>query len=295
MVLTGVNRSVGTPVNIQPDHQDTVLFRDTGMIQLYVEDAQEAYDAHVQAFRIAEDRDVLLPVLVCVDGWTISHTFEPVEVEEQEKIDAFLPPYKPLYHLDPKKPYTFGSISIDKDLMEFRYLHEEAIQGAKAKIEAIAREFEKTFGRYYGGLTQSYKTEDADIVFVAMGSIIGTLKEAVDELRAQGKKVGVLKVRSYRPFPVEEIRAALANAKVACVIDRAISIGFGAGPLTIDTQAALYGPNAPQVLPFYAGLGGKDVELKHVAEMVAKAEKAAAGEAVSAEPEYVNINWNLVS
>jgi len=294
VVLTGVNRSVGTPVNIQPDHQDTILFRDTGMIQLYVEDAQDAYDTHLQAFKIAEDRDVLLPVLVAVDGWTISHTFEPVELEDQAKVDAFLPPYKPLYHLDPKQPFSFGNISIDKDLMEFRYLHEEAMQGAKAKIEAVAREFEQAFGRFYGGLIQTYKTEDADIVLVAMGSIVGTLKEAVDKMRAAGKKVGVLKIRSYRPFPEAEVRKALANAKVACVMDRAISIGFG-GPLTIDVKAALYGPQAPQVLPFFAGLGGKDVEIKHVEETVAKAEAAAAGDKVPTGPEFVNINWNLVS
>jgi len=293
VVITGMNRSVSTPVSIQPDHQDTITFRDTGMIQLYVEDSQDAYNTHIQAFKIGEDRDILLPVLVAADGWTISHTFEPVETFPQEEIDAFLPPYNPLYKLDPKEPVTFGAIAMAHNLMEFRYLHHQVMHHAKKKVEEVAREFKERFGQDYGGLIQEYRTDDAEVILVAMGSLVGTLKDAVDEMRETGTRVGVLKIRCYRPFPDEEIRRVLSRARTVCVLDRSISQGYG-GPLTIDVKAALHNQRGPQVLSFMAGLGGKDVTIESVKGIVEKAQKVADGIPVDEEPEFVNMNWNIV-
>lgn len=272
VVLTGVNRTVSAPITIQPDHQDTMALRDTGVIQIHVENSQEAYAAHIQAFKLAEDHDILLPVMVCMDGWILTHSFERVKLEDQELIDKFLPPFVPKYRLDTKNPLTYGAYA-DDEVPEFRLMMHFAQEKAKAKIEAIAREYEKAFGDYFGGVIEEYRCKDAAIILVAMGSVIGTLKDAADKLRNENIKVGVLKVRSYRPFPGKEILEAVQNAKIVTVLDKSLSVGQG-GPLATDVKAAFFNKKTPPVLGCIAGMGGRDMSLSLIKEILEKSQKA---------------------
>jgi pyruvate ferredoxin oxidoreductase alpha subunit len=288
VVFTGANRQVTAPIGLQPEHQDSMSFRDAGIIELYVEDVQEAYDTHVQAFKIAEDHQVLLPVIVCVDGFVLTHVYESVRLFDQDAIDAFLPPYQPVHYLTPDKPMIFGSISDDSNTPEFRYLTQQAILRAQDKIETAAREYESIFGQYHGGLIDTYATEDAEIILTAMGSTVGTLREAVDILRGEGVKVGLVKVRCFRPFPAEALRKALGRAGIVAVLDRALSFGFQ-GVLAMEVKAALY--DAPQdqrplVLGTMAGYGGREVTLESVRDIVNKAQRALDAGHVSAGETY---------
>jgi pyruvate ferredoxin oxidoreductase alpha subunit len=259
VVLTAANRQLSAPIGLQPEHQDSQVLRDSGLIQLYVESGQEAYDAHIQAFKIAEDHRVLLPVMVCVDGYTLTHVYEPVTTFDQAAIDAFLPAYEPLHYLAPERPMTFGGIADETNALEFHYLIQEAMLNAKKVIEGVAREYETAFGQFHGGLIDCHETEDAEIIFVAMGSTISTLREAVDRLRGEGIKVGLVKVRCYRPFPSDEVRRAVKGAAAVVVLDRALSMGFQ-GILATDVKASLYdAPDRPLVLGMLAGYGGREV------------------------------------
>ena len=297
VVFTGANRQITAPIGLQPDHQDTLSLRDAGIIELYVEDVQEAYDTHVQAFKIAEDHDVLLPVIVCVDGFILTHVFEPVRIFDQASVDAFLPPYKPLHYLTPEKPMVFGSISDDANTSEFRYMTQQAILRAKEKIEAVGREYESVFGHYHGGLIDTYAAEDAEVILVAMGSTVGTLREAVDVLRGQGVRVGLVKVRCFRPFPGEALRQALGHAGAVAVLDRALSIGFQ-GVLATEVKAALYdapGDQRPLVLGMLAGFGGREVTLDSVREIVDRCRRALdAGRAPADEAQFIGLRPELL-
>jgi pyruvate ferredoxin oxidoreductase alpha subunit len=288
-VFTGANRQVSTPIGLQPDHQDTMSFRDAGIIELYVETVQEAYDTHVQAFKIAQDHDILLPVMVCVDGFVLTHVYEPVKTFEQADVDAFLPPYEPIHYVTPEKPMVFGSGTDDLNTMEFHYMNHQAVLRARDKIEAVAREFESAFGHYRGGLIDTYATEDAEVILVAMGSVIGTLREAVDVLRREGVKVGLVKVRSYRPFPAEVLRQAIRHASVVAVLDRALSFGYQ-GVLATDVKAALYnGQRGPLVLGLMAGFGGREVNLDTVSEIVTRAQEALKMGHIPPETEFIGL------
>lgn len=271
IVLTCANRALSSPLSIWNDQQDSMLVRDSGWLQLYAEDIQEAVDMHVQAYRIAEDYDILLPVMVCMDGFRLTHTFEPVEIPSQEDVDKFIPAYKPLYYLTPKNPLTFGAFTEPDKYMETRYMIYDALEKAKVMIEKVAKEFGKSFGRYSGGLIDCYKVDDASIVLVSMGSIIGTFKEVADEMREKGKKVGVLKVRSFRPFPDEEIYNALKNAENIAVFDKNISLG-SEGILCSQIKSAFCNKQKkPVVNGFVFGLGGRDISkdrIKEIAERV---------------------------
>lgn len=270
VVLTGANRQITAPLGLQPDHQDTMSLRDSGIIQLYVEDVQEAYDTHIQAFRIAEDRDVLLPVMVCADGFVLTHVFEPVRIFDQETVDAFLPPYSPVHYLSPERPMVFGSYTDDANTLEAHYLNQQAILGAAEKVEAVAAAYRAAFGNHHGGLIDTYATDDAEVILVAMGSVIGTLREAVDGLRAKGIKVGLLKVRCFRPFPTAAVRAAVRHAGAVVVFDRALSLG-SQGVLATDLKAALYdapSDERPLAIGLMAGYGGREVTLDTVSEVV---------------------------
>lgn len=271
VVITCVNRSVSAPLNIWNDQQDSVTVRDAGIIQLYAEDNQEALDMHIQAFGIAEDHRVLLPVMVCLDGFVLSHTYEPVDVPSEELVDAFLPPYDPLYYLDPSNPMTLGAHAGPELYHEIRYQLDQATRGAKEVVIAAAREFSHHFDRPQGELVEAYRCEDADTVFVAMGSVIGTLKDTVDALREEGERAGVLKVRCYRPFPSEEIAEALADAARVVVLEKAVSMG-GEGILAADLRSALYGrPQQPPVHTAVIGLGGRDVTPDTIREALSRA------------------------
>jgi len=259
VVLTCANRAISSPLNIWNDHQDSMACRDTGWIQLYAEDNQEVADMHFQAYRIAEDHRVLLPVMVCMDGFILTHAFEPVEIPEQDEVNKYLPSYQPVYRLDPAQPLSLGAFCEPSMYMETRYQLSLALERSKPVIEEAAKEFEAAFGRYSGGLIETYRLDDATEVFVGMGSMMSNVKEMVDELRAQGRRVGVLRVRSFRPFPSQEIVQALAQAERVAVLEKAVSLG-SAGILASEIRAtlALNGQQTP-VFGFVVGLGGRDV------------------------------------
>jgi len=270
-VITGVNRAISVPISIQVDHQDTISLRDSGVIQFYVESSQEAYDTHIAAFKIAEDPGILLPVSVCMDGWILTHSYERVSFLEQEEVDRFLPPFKPKNFLDVNDPKSWGSYAEEDVLMEFKYSIHRAMQYGKERIKEIFSELATITGRDHGGLIEAYRTRDAEVILVAMGSMVGTIKEAIDKLRSQGQRVGLIKIRCYRPFPFEDILDNIKVAKVVAVMDANFSMG-SEGALGMDLKAKLCGRRgAPLVLECVAGLGGREVNEKRVLEIVERA------------------------
>jgi len=272
-VMTGVNRAVSAPISIQVDQQDTISLRDSGLIQLYVESSQEAYDTHIAAFKIAEDPEIMLPVLVCMDGWILTHSYERVSFLKQEEVDGFLPPFKPANFLDVDDPKTWGSYAEEDVLMEFRYAIHKAMQYGKRRIKEIFSELAEITGRDHGGLIETYRTEDAEVILMAMGSMVGTIKETVDKLRSQGQLVGLIKIRCYRPFPFEDILENIKGAKIVAVMDANFSMG-SEGALGMDLKAKLCGrPGAPLVVDFIAGLGGREVNEDRIMEIVEKAQE----------------------
>jgi len=294
VVLTTVNRAVSAPITIQPDHQDSMTLRDPGIIQIHVESIQEAYDTHIQAFRIAEDKEIMLPIMVCMDGWILSHSFEVVTMLPDDEISAFVGNFKPEQRLDIKKPLTYGAYADEDRLMEYRYTLMVAQQKAKGKIEEIATEFRQTFGRCSGGLIDSYRCEDADILFMAMGSLVSTIRVVVDEMRNEGHKVGLVKVRSYRPFPTEAIRLSCQNAKAIAVIDKSISINIG-GILATEVKSAYYHqPKRPRIISFLAGLGGKEVNRLSLRQMHAQSLQICKQDVWIDEPIFVGLNKDIL-
>ncbi|HEX2924041.1 MAG TPA: transketolase C-terminal domain-containing protein [Chloroflexota bacterium] len=258
VVMTCANRAVSSPINIWNDQQDSYSVRDSGWIQLHAEDNQEAVDLHLQAYKIAENAKIELPVMVCMDGFVLTHSYEPVDLPEQAAMDAFLPSWKATRILDPKDPKTFGMYS-EEGYTETRFAIEQSMIDAKGVIEAVSADFERTFGRHAGGLMQGYRMDDAEIVLMATGSIVGLLKSVADDLRAKGKKVGVLKLVSFRPFPGEELAKALKGVKKVAVFEKAVSVG-GPAIVASELRSALYQePVRPEVSSFVVGLGGKDI------------------------------------
>lgn len=259
MVMAVANRGLAAPWTIWADHQDTIACRDAGWIQLYVETAQEALDTCLQAYKIAAHPEVLTPVMVCLDGYVLSHTEEVVDVPDQGTVDRFLPPGEPEYAVDTRRPRVFG-VGAGPDLYPaFKYYQQQAMLRSKEVIAAIDREFRDHFGRGYGGLVDPYYCHGAAVVLVVLGATAGTAREAVDRLRQQGEGVGLLRLRSFRPFPAEEIRSLLGGARVVAVLDRDCSFGYE-GVLATEIKAALCGvPGAPLVAGFVGGLGGRDI------------------------------------
>jgi pyruvate ferredoxin oxidoreductase alpha subunit len=255
IVMTVANRALGAPINIWNDHSDSMSQRDCGWLQLYAEDNQEAADLHVQAFRIAEE--LSLPVMVCMDGFILTHAFERIDVPEAEPVDAFLPPFEPHQLLDPAEPMTIGAMVGPEAFAEVRYLsHAKQLQ-ALDTIPAVAAEFEAAFGRPSGGLVRGYRTEDAETVVVALGSVLGTIEDAIDELRDEGVKIGALALKSFRPFPMEAVREALAGARRVVVLEKALAVGRG-GIVAADVGMAVAGLNL-QLHTVIAGLGGRAI------------------------------------
>ncbi|HHY35820.1 MAG TPA: pyruvate ferredoxin oxidoreductase [Firmicutes bacterium] len=272
VVMTITNRTVSTPLSIQPDHQDSMAIRDAGLIQFYVESLEEAYATHIQAFRVAEDPDVLLPAMVCMDGWILTHCYEPIQVPTAEEVDSYLPPFRPVQSLDPDRPLSWGAFVDDDSYMEYRWSVVEAMERAKAKIREVSRDYAARFGRSYGELVEPYCAEDAEIVLVAMGSVAGTMKETVDALIARGRKVGLVRIRCFRPFPWEDIVSSAPRAKVFAVLDRSVSLG-GQGQIAADLRGYLHGQKSPAVIGFIGGIGGRDISPKAVEDMVALTER----------------------
>ncbi len=292
IVMTVANRALGAPLNIWNDQQDSIGARDVGWLQIYAENVQEAADATPQAYKICEDPDILTPIMVCMDGFILTHVYEPVELLDKDAIKGFLPDFKPANILDPANPITFGAFADPSTYTEFRYQQYEAQKRALVKIENVAKEFGETFGRYYGGLIDTYRSDDADIVIVTLGSVIGTIKDAIDQMRSDGLAVGLVKVRCYRPFPVEALRKALKDASVIAVLEKDVSIGNEAG-LLVDLKAAFYNSKIRiPIIGFTAGLGGRDITVNDIRKMVDKA--AAARKGIEHEFEFLTLRTEIL-
>jgi pyruvate ferredoxin oxidoreductase alpha subunit len=288
VVIVVANRAVSAPINIWCDHQDAVTVRDAGWIQLWAEDNQEAYDMCLQAYRIGETPEVSLPVMVNFDGFILTHAFEPVDVIEQKDADAFLPPYKPAQYLTTKNPLTFGLL-VDPDYYaETRYRLQVAMEDSKKVIEDVADEFKNKFGRYSGGLIEKYRLDDADTAVVSMGSVSGTIKDVVDSLRDEGKKIGVLRIRALRPFPKEAIFAGLKDVKKIIIMEKNISLGLE-GMLATEIKACFYAKEKqPKVSGYIVGLGGRDIPQDSIRNTILKAEKELA------QAEFVDLKHQLI-
>ncbi len=268
IVMTVANRAIGAPINIWNDHSDAMSQRDCGWIQLYAESNQEAVDLHLQAYRLAEE--VSLPVMVCMDGFVLTHAVEQVDSPSQEQTDAFLPPYRPQQVLDPAEPVTIGAMVGPEAFFEVRYLAHAKQMQALDRIPEIADEFERQFGRRSGGLLRGYRLEDAETVVVALGSVAGTIEEVVDELREQGRRVGLLAVKSFRPFPLDEVRAALGGARRVIVLEKALAVGIG-GILAANVRMALSGIELDGHTVI-GGLGGRPITRASLHSVLAEAE-----------------------
>lgn len=259
IVLTLVNRTLSGPININCDHTDGMGARDTGWIQIYAENNQEVYDNLLQAYRIAEHKDVRLPIMICQDGFITSHAVENIELMEDEPIKEFVGEYQPKeYMLNPGKPVSVGPYSVTNYVMEGRKNQLTALENAKQVILDVAKEYAQISGREYG-LFEEYRTEDADYIMLMIGSAAGTAKQAVDELREEGKKAGVLKLRVFRPFPAEEIVEALRGCKAVAILDRCESYNGNGGPLGAEVMAGLYRKKLYiNATNYIYGLGGRD-------------------------------------
>jgi pyruvate ferredoxin oxidoreductase alpha subunit len=277
IVMAMANRSLSGPISIWNDHGDLMMARDSGWIQIVAENGQEAFDLTIQAFKIAEDHRVLLPVIVNLDGFTLSHVIEPIEILSQEEVDKYLPPYKPKMWLDLKNPITMGAVGIPDVYTEAKKAQDEALKGAKPVVIEAWAEFAKLFGRKYQPV-ETYKTEGADTLLVTMGSTSETAMTAVDAMRAAGRKVGIVRIRLYRPFPREEFLAAIKGAKQLAVMDRALAMsGMETGPLATEIKSILYDQaQKPYVWNFIAGLAGRDITVENFTEMADGVEAAAA-------------------
>ena len=255
IVMTVANRAIGAPINIWNDHTDAMSQRDCGWIQLFAETNQEALDLHIQAFRLGEE--LSLPVMVCMDGFILTHAYERMDVPEQAAVDAFLPPYEPRQVLDPREPVSIGAMVGPEAFMEVRYLAHAKQMRALERIPQLAREFQGIFGRESGGLVRGYRLDEADTVVIALGSVLGTIKDTVDEMRDRGVKVGVLGIVSFRPFPLAAVRAALSEAKRFVVLEKSLAVGIG-GIVATNVRLALDGLDL-KGYTIIAGLGGRAI------------------------------------
>ena len=294
IVLYNANRALSAPINIWNDQQDSISARDAGWIQFYGENNQEALDLMLMSFKVAEDPRVLLPAMTCIDAFICTHTFEPVDIPDQKEVDEFLPPYKPTHvKLDPDDPWTLGPFGVPEVYKELRYMQHLAMKEANKVIDEVFKEFEKKFGRKYQKV-EAYKTEDAEIVLLTMGSVSGTTKEAVDEMRKKGKKVGVAKLTVLRPFPFEEINSIIKNAKVVGILEKNISMGYG-GAVYADLSGALINEKErPILIDFIVGLGGRDIVIDSIEEIIKICEDARDGKRIE-RPVWIGLNKELIS
>ena len=286
IVMTVANRAIGAPINIWNDHSDSMSQRDCGWIQLYAETNQEALDLHLQAFRLAEELST--PVMVCMDGFILTHAVERIDIPDQLAVDAFLPPFVPRQMLDPDEPISIGAMVGPEAFMEVKYLEHAKQMQALELIPAIAADFKQAFGRDSGGLIHSYRAQDAETIVVALGSVLGTIQDTVDELRDQGMKIGAVGITSFRPFPLDALRAALGHAQRVVVLEKALAVGIG-GIVTANVRMALTGI----VLHGYtviAGLGGRPITVASLRELF---QQAAADEL---EPlTFLDMDWEVVN
>lgn len=291
IVMVNANRALSAPLNIWCDQQDSMAVRDCGWVQLHCENNQEIIDTTIQAFRVAES--LSLPVMVCYDGFILSHTVEPVDVPEQKDVDKFLPPFKPQHVLDPEKPVTMGSMGVPEYYEEIKCMQQESMHAAKKKLLEVDAEFGKKFDRRYK-LLERYHSDDADVILLTMGSLSSSVKEIVDRYRERGEKVGLVKLKSFRPFPVEELIDALGHAKAVAVLEKNISFG-SAGALFLDTAASFVNVQKPPLmLDFICGLGGRDVEALQIREAIRAASRAAESGEVRKAVRWLGLREKLV-
>ena len=286
IVMTIANRAVGAPINIWNDHSDSMAMRDSGWIQLFAEDNQEALDLHIQAFRLAEN--LSCPVMVCMDGYILTHAFEPVDIPTQEEVDAFLPPYEPIQVLDPADPISIGAMVGPEAYAEVRYLAHHKHLRALEEIPRLQEEFQTQIGRESGGLLEPYRTEEAETLLVALGSVNGTIKDAVDALQDEGLAVGSIKLSSYRPFPLRALKQAVGKAKRVIVVEKDLSVGKG-GIVSANVKMALQGVPTT-VMTVIAGLGGRAIPQQSIIRMVRQA-----GKEGLEEPHFLDLNWDVVN
>jgi len=263
-VMTLINRALSAPINIHADHSDSMGARDAGWIQLYAENNQEAYANLIMAPKIAENMDVRLPVMVCMDGFIISHCVQTMQLEDDDKVKAFIGEFESTYPvLDTENPASWGALDLQDYYMEHKRAQHMAMKNAKHVIKNVSEEFADIFGRKYE-LFESYQLDDAERVIIAINSVCGEIKEVIDERREAGDKVGLLKIRSFRPFPYEEIAEALADVKIVTVLDRSESMG-AYGPLFVEIRAALFdAPQKPMVYNRIFGLGGRELFMSDI-------------------------------
>jgi len=267
IVMTLANRAIGAPINIWNDHSDAMAARDSGWIQLFAETNQEAADLHVQAFRLAEELSV--PVMVCMDGFILTHAVEGIDVPAPSGVDKYLPPYEPRQVLDPDDPVSIGAMVGPDAFEEVRYLAHLRQLDALDRIPALSAEFAQVFGRQSGGLLSTYRAEDAETIVVALGSVLGTIKDAVDRRREVGERIGVVGITAFRPFPRESLREALSGVSRIVVVEKAFSVGFG-GVLSTDVAMATHGGDC-SLRTVVAGLGGRPITRLALEEMLAAA------------------------
>jgi pyruvate ferredoxin oxidoreductase alpha subunit len=286
IVMTVANRAIGAPINIWNDHSDSLSQRDSGWMQLFAETNQEAVDLHIQAFRLAEE--LSMPVMVCMDGFILTHAFERVDIPSQEQVDAYLPPFDPRQVLDPKEPISIGAMVGPEAFMEVKYLAHAKQMQALELIPQLAAEFKQAFGRDSGGLVRTYRAGDAETMIVAMGSVLGTIKDVVDEMRAEGHKIGVLGIISYRPFPLAQVRAALLNCKRFVVLEKSLAVGMG-GIVATDVRMAVTGTGL-RGFTAIAGLGGRSIPKASLHKLFRQAGKE------ELEPvTFVDLDWDAVN
>lgn len=267
IVMMNANRSVALPWSIYGDQRDSLSLLDSGWIQVYAESAQESLDLVIQAYKIAENLDVLTPFMINLDGFVLTHTYETVLIPSQEDVDAFLPPFNSTYIMDLDNPKNFGFSSTPADNMEFKYQQNQAMLKSKEIIFWAYIEFGNKFGRYYGGLIDSYFTGDADVILITLGSITGTVRTVIDKLRSKGTKAGLLKIRYMRPFPADQIVEAIKNAKAVGVLEKDISFGFE-GTVFTNVSSAVAGSGLKlKLINYIGGLGGRTITPGHIEEI----------------------------
>jgi len=286
IVMVNVNREVVVPRNVTSGEQDIMMARVDGWIHIHVESCQEILDSIIMAYRLAEDLDINVPVVVCYDGYFLSHLWDAVEIPDQETVDSFLPPRQTTLRVDPKIHMTFSSTTSGLTGTKCRYGHSAALQRAKAKIDEIDQEFQQVFGRSYGGQIEGYRVGDADTVLVALGSCVGTARVVIDKMRNEGLKVGLVKVRAYRPFPNEKLLDMLKGKKAIGVIERNIAFGMNFGALYVDLRSVLYelGTAIP-MLGFVCGLCGLDITEASIERAINAVNLAAEGKP------YNKVTW----
>jgi pyruvate ferredoxin oxidoreductase alpha subunit len=286
IVMTVANRAIGAPINIWNDHTDAMSQRDSGWMQLFAENNQEALDLHIQAFRLAEELSI--PIMVCMDGFILTHAVEQVDVPTQEQVDAYLPPFEPRQVLDPNEPVSIGAMVGPEAFTEVRYLaHAKQLQ-ALDLIPQHAAAFKEIFKRDSGGLVRPYRCEDAETIIVAMGSVLGTIKDVIDEMRDEGHKIGVLGIISFRPFPLAAVRDVLEHAQRVVVLEKSLAIGLG-GILSNDVRMSLSGIQL-HGYTVIAGLGGRAITKKSLHGLFRQAEKDEL-ERVT----FLDLDWNLIN